>query len=449
MDNPISLLLSSHLNLETDNFFHLHLSEILSSFDSPKALSRFKVKTVNVKKKKESPQHEFILIDVYDTQDCRDRLFILERTVNMDDEERSESDDSDKQKNIVERFLQHPDSKAVVDAILQSLVNIPPTVVVAGAAMATGQALSGLSAPVVASAIIPLAVASKFLPSPPSPSQVSSSYLPYASDPIMEPSHTSMVDQATLNVTQVLHFISELTISRQASKKCSNSKPPKDAIAHDRWIAGHRVEDPDYGTVQGARSFNAYNLSLFHLALLAYIVHEEEPLYTVFKNNCYWFSNTFYLAARIIDKTLANRPDLPEDPEDPRTITDMFYLPFYLYMPEVAGRWMGFKIFKVQEIVLNRIVKSFLQRLSENEKKVLYRDFTNSYLLQLTNFLTDYTAQDKSVRAGGKSVRTEGKSVGDKPLAASIGSFRADGAVGISTVNGSRCQWQCHQRHPA
>jgi hypothetical protein len=132
----------------------------------------------------------------------------------------------------------------------------------------------------------------------------------------------------------------------------------------------------------------------------------------------------------------------------------MFYLPFYLYMPEVAGRWMGFKIFKVQEIVLNRIVKSFLQRLSENEKKVLYHDFTNSYLLQLTNFLTDYRAQDKSVRAGGKSVRaggksvrTEGKSVGDKQLAASIGSFRADGAVGISTVNGSR--WQCHQRHPA
>lgn len=95
------------------------------------------------------------------------------------------------------------------------------------------------------------------------------------------------------------------------------------------------------------------------MALLAHVVHTEYPIYSLFKNNCYWFSNIIYLAARTIDVTLGTRPDLPDDPEALKDITDMFFMPFYLYMPNVADRWMGFKICEVQEMVLKHIVRLF------------------------------------------------------------------------------------------
>lgn len=116
-----------------------------------------------------------------------------------------------------------------------------------------------------------------------------------------------------------------------------STKPLKNAQVDDRWLAGVGVKTLNYRTAQGARSFKAFNLNLFHMALLANVAHSEYPLYSLFKNKCYWFSNIIYLAARIIDRILASRPDLPYDPEDPRKIKDDFFSSD-LY---ICLRWQG------------------------------------------------------------------------------------------------------------
>lgn len=370
--NPFKLLLLPTLSMETELFLFVCWSGVKSSPDSVLALTRFKVKTISVKKKTQPPFHEFLLMDVRDRLDSTDKLFILERNVDLDADEELKT-------NVVDEFLLHEDCKKVLNAIFRALLTIPTTVLVGAAAVAAGPALSGLSVPAVASAIIPLSVATSFLPSFSHTPEVDS-YLP-RTNPVMGSSQNSIVDRTTLTAADFFHRLSEFSVSRRMSK--SLNKPPKDSRADDRWLSGVRVETPEFGTAQGAQSFEAFNLNLFHMALLAHVVHTEYPLYSLFKRNCYWFSMTFYLAAQTIDKSLGSRPDLPDRPEEG---TDNFFLPFSLYMPEVAGRWMGFKICEVQKMMVDHIVRLFLKKLGEHEKMV-FTIFLN-YQLQLTNFLT-------------------------------------------------------------
>ena len=85
--NPFALLLPPTLSLETEAFLFVYWTGITSSpasdAERASALSRFPVKAIQVKKKTSSPEHEFLLISVRDSQDSRDRNFILERTVNQ------------------------------------------------------------------------------------------------------------------------------------------------------------------------------------------------------------------------------------------------------------------------------------------------------------------------------------------------------------------------------
>lgn len=364
--NPFPHLLAPSLSMDTDAFIYVCWSGVTSSPDPALALERFKrfkVKNVNLKKKKVAPEHEFVLITMRDVEDRLDRHFILERTADL---EADKAQDDSEKKTIIEEFLGHQDCKKVLDAVLHTLLVIPPAIAIAGAAVVAAPALS---APAMASAVVPLTVASALLLNS---SQVSSSDLPLTY-PIMEPSTNSIIDHATLSVAQFFDFLSGHAVSHRISK--SLNKPPIDTRADDRWLAGVNIQTSQYGTAQGARSFEAHNLNLFHMALLAHVVHSEYPLYSLFKKNCYWFSNLIYLSAREIDKVLGSRPDLPEDPEDSKDITDSFFLPFYLWMPRVAGCWMGFKICEVQKIVVDRIARLFLKKLEEHERKVCLFSF--------------------------------------------------------------------------
>jgi hypothetical protein len=50
----------------------------------------------------------------------------------------------------------------------------------------------------------------------------------------------------------------------------------------------------------------------------------------------------------------------------PHTIMDQFFMPFHLYMPNAAaGRWLGFKVNKVEEVVLSRIILKYQEKLCE------------------------------------------------------------------------------------
>jgi len=352
MDDPFALLFhdTRRRGKDTKAFFLACLLGVKSSPDAAQAFARFKIKSVEVKKRSATPEHEFILItasDVGDLKDRVDRVFVLERTVDPA---------KDKDKPDVDQFVAHEGSKSILDSVFQTVSSIPPTIAVAGDAVVAGPALSGLSAAAVASAAAPLSLASTLLPS---------SDLPQ-SDSITEPFAHSISDHSTLSIVQCFRYLYELAASRHASK--SLDKPPKDAPADDVWLVGVKAESPEYTTARRARSFEALNLNLFHIALLAQVVHTEYPLYSFFKNNCYWFTNIIYLSARVVDKTLEYRFDHPEDPDDTRDVDDHFFLP---YMPDVAGHWIGFKICEVQKIVVNHIVRLFLRQLAEYEAMVI------------------------------------------------------------------------------
>ena len=318
-------------------FFHSYFQiGMKTSSDVTEQFSRIKVMSVDIKKKTSPPHHEFIIITARDLMKHCDRHFILERTVDVDLE------GSEPQDGVVLEFVLHPDARDVFNTVLRS----------------TTATLASL--PLV--------------------SKVSSDG-PSSNEPL----EANLVqDVASSTVINAFNNLSDLTISRQVAK--SLQIPAHYAPAHDRWLGESKIGTLAYGTGRGAKSFEVRNLSLFHLALLADVVHNQYPLYSLFKNNCYWFSAVFYMAARVIDNMIAPGPesDIQLLFECSKDTTDYFYIPPYMYLPQVAGRWMGFRIYEVQEVVVRRIVKVFIKRFLEEEREVYY------YLLstQFTNFLT-------------------------------------------------------------
>ena len=368
-EDPFTFILKPSLSMETDEFHYFCSQEVRVRSDFAKARSRFRIKDLSVMKKMESPQHEFVLINVRDGEESIDRRFLLERTV--------EEPQNDHDETLINAFFNHDDCMKVLKAVVLALLDISPNVIAAGAAVVAGPAV--LSASSLGSTLIPLATVSLLSPSDDS------------SPPINEPSSlslpTKLMDSMTLNLAQILDFFSERHISRHISK--SVEKPEKDAHADDRWLAGDKIGSPEYGTAQGARSFEPKYLNLLHMSIIALLVHREYPIYSLFQNNCYWFSNLVYICAKVIDFTIPCTPDsdLPNiedlDIEDGKVLEDMFYMPFHLYMPSVAGRWMGFKICEVKKIVVRRIVTLFFEELKKIEEVVSLSFFELSHVANL------------------------------------------------------------------
>lgn len=73
--------------------------------------------------------------------------------------------------------------------------------------------------------------------------------------------------------------------------------PITDLRACHRFLGKRMV---DYTRGQNVRRFRPTNLNLFQLALLAYVVHKEYPLYSPFKNQPYWYSNIIFDAVILI-----------------------------------------------------------------------------------------------------------------------------------------------------
>jgi hypothetical protein len=348
-------ILAPELNTCT-TFFHSYFEMGMNTHpDASNQLSRvIKVKSVDIKKKTTPPHNEFILVTARDLMDQRDRHFILERTVDVDLE------GSEPQDSVVQEFVLHPDARDVFNAVFRTLT---PLAVVGAVAVAvpelSGTAMTGLVATAATLAALPLV------------SKVSSDS-PYLNEIPELREANSVKDFASLTVMDAFNFLSEITISRQVSK--SLHKPAHNLPARDRWLGDLWIGTLDYGTARGARSFEVRNLSLFHLALLADVVHSQYPLYSLFKKNCYWFSGIFYMAARVIDDMIAPGPesDIPLPFEESKDTTDYFYMPHYMYLPQLAGRWMGFKVSEVQEVVVRRIVAVFIKRLLKEEREVCF-----------------------------------------------------------------------------
>ena len=368
MDTNIpQLLFSPTLSTEVDLFFFtLWSGALLHGYPA----TNIKVTKLEYRKKKQPPGHEFVFMkaggsEVSDPAGpsqlslTKEASLIVERTVELD---------AAQLQDIVQDFFNHPDCKKVLSVVYDALTSIPTTILVAGVAAAVGGAPTA-----VVSVARSLSMASILSPSS---SNTSSSLL--STNPISEPS--SVVDCGSLNVFDIFHRLSEISVLRSASDSIKDCKPPVDAPADDRWVSGLRADTPAYADLEEERrAFHPLNLTVLHMALLVAIIHRQYPIYSLFKRNCFWFAAIIFYTAKILDKVLhRGTTEYPEDPEDPKFeipevskgMLDMIFVLIFLCAPSALGRWMNFKVCEVKSMVVDRIIDLFLKELDDFERRV-------------------------------------------------------------------------------
>ena len=74
-------------------------------------------------------------------------------------------------------------------------------------------------------------------------------------------------------------------------------------------------------------------------------MHDHNPLYSLLRRQCYWFTNTIY-------HIVSHNYSPITQPKRNTPNTNEIYIPSNHYLPNLAGRWIGILISKVEEAVL-------------------------------------------------------------------------------------------------
>ena len=115
--NPSQTLDTAHLTWDTQTFFSLATSAVLLSKDPEKALSDNPPVVAMIQKKMlTTPEHKFVVNDLSTGR------YTLERTVPPNALQPDE--------RTVNQFLNHPTIKKLLDAVLETVDNIPSSVLV-------------------------------------------------------------------------------------------------------------------------------------------------------------------------------------------------------------------------------------------------------------------------------------------------------------------------------
>jgi hypothetical protein len=99
------------------------------------------------------------------------------------------------------------------------------------------------------------------------------------------PPEYSYLDQASMAMAQVLQVVSDSKVIHYVPILFNKLKPPKDTRAKDQFVGGVILNSLKLGIQLG--EFQPKSLTLFHLALLAHVVHVEYPLYALFMSQCF------------------------------------------------------------------------------------------------------------------------------------------------------------------
>lgn len=321
-------LIDTSLSFDTHSFLRDIAFIALLSSEPEKLLSRFEVKSLTHCKEPRSegstaPQHEFIVVELIDTHDQLAEatppfLMFLERAASAD-------------RSPISQFTAHPDSASVLKSIVQTLKELP---------LATVQALGAQV-------------------SSPLPHSSDSHY--EAIDPQLEPEFSAsssnlplpFLDGAALATGRLL----------QVSSKSASSKGPRPA--EDRFTGGKNLETY-YRSAHNIRQLQPEDLTLFDLAVLAHTVHDHDPLYSLLQHQCYWFASIVcdvvemeYVCRRVGGRKQRSNICIP--PND--------------YLPNLAGRWAGILVNRVEEAVATVVALGFRKGLQEKREEVSFPIF--------------------------------------------------------------------------
>ena len=315
----LKVMLSPTSTITTENFLNLcKTAIILDGTNDILAFRRFSVEKIGLYKCGDNSEHEFIVVDVKDEEEefPKTRL-VLQRMPTEDVSIRYPEAVEDTK---FAAFLQHPRSEELLNTVKNKASLIP-------------------------------------LPSIPSFLTVNSEtppLLPLTNpEALFDPPRHTIIDKASLAGFSKLHT------SRIISE-------PVDSPALDEWLGSTQLDVLEFANASLQFEFAPVKASLFELALLANVVHEEYPLYSLFDKQCYWFGNTI-IRAMI---ALFGFPLSFDSPD--HTLPD-------LQLPNTQGRWRGVKVSDVSPTILASVMWRYHTRLEKETRNVILLYFLLYY----------------------------------------------------------------------
>ena len=123
------------------------------------------------------------------------------------------------------------------------------------------------------------------------------------------------------------------------------------------------------------RQYDPVGLTLFHLVLLALVVHKLAPIYSLFESQCYWFANIIFdVIVALYPSRTQTRPDAVSGP--------CVLLPSD-YLPQEFGRFCGITINdpRVVAAVVSTVESHFKESKEAYKQKVSFLLLSSHYLL--------------------------------------------------------------------
>lgn len=325
--DPVLQLVDHSLTYDTNTYLDKLISLAIVSSDYEAILNRFVVISVTLTKTRSSPQHEFLVLMLMDTKynGSAPYLMFLERTK------------LEKRHNPIRSFLNHPDNATVIASIIDTLKELPSSLLSSVPSTSDSEDESSPGAD-----------------SSDSPRNIS------PSDPLLSTSSPSpsnpnllrnLIDSGTLVSAKAIHMSTESTGKLDF------------AYAQDQFTGGNNVRDSGSVLGQIVWQIQPKALSLFQVVVLADVVHNYAPLYSLFKRQCYWFA---FIICAVILKTCTcssiGSPGLHAE--------DDICIPPNSYLPNLAGRWMGILVRGVEEAVLKIMIEKYEARCDEKLDEV-------------------------------------------------------------------------------
>jgi hypothetical protein len=319
--------------------FLLLITNWASSTPNPEdSILRFKVQRITHYKLPNPPEHEFLVIETLDKLLGQTKQFILDRTASRQggtttpDASADPAPSADPSAVLTSRVVER--LKKFVAAIttlfsarseplltsmekgsslqLSSFLQLSPgsSITSDPLSMADTTLFSGRSEHLLTSMEEGLS-----LQLPPSLQLSPGSSI--TSDPL------SMTDKVSLSLTETADLISD-------SLNISDISP-----AFDRFMGENHVNSPRWQG-QKIQSMIIHDLTLFDLVILAHVIHELYPTYSILKEQCYFYAGLVYNSVRA-------QWDVSDCPTDPRQ----------------SGRYQGMKVEWVEGQEISNAISSY------------------------------------------------------------------------------------------
>jgi len=316
-------LIDTKKSFETDTFLRDLFFLAILEVNPMLVLCRMMVRSLTQVKHPQPPHHETVVVELIDTHhpDADPIIMFLERTASN-------------HRPDPKYFPSHPSSATVLDSIVRTLKQMPNYLQSLRMTPRSNDSLSPL---------IPLFDITHTTSSP---------YHPIINEPESESERNTPIlplpwlDAITLAGTQIIHAASQ---SKSTSYR-----------AEDRFVGAKNLEIyvPSLHNLRQIQ-FEPNSFSLFDLAALAETVHNHDPLYSMFKSNCFWLGQ---IVCGVVVKVC--RCTTVDNPQYALVTEDDICIPANDYLPDLAGRWMGMLVCNIEETVIS-VVASNYQKFKE------------------------------------------------------------------------------------